>query len=504
MNFKWELNKFREENSENIFFFFSSALGFVSFDKPNQYQTHSCSPSLWALYCVVCDIAKARRKENKIEEKKNSRKTRGYFFILCFPFLLSLSHNIYKENNIKKKVWIKQEGVSGVCWNIDNSSSRRNVLKSMRKIKMNLKFSLELRSAATFLVLILTTTAVASLPSSTTTKSSIHETTTSSSSTAAKLERTSKYPPTTSSDANNDVISFGIRSFTVKVSTNERNLLPTTSSTINPNDNRNVINQQMSRASANENENERSKFKLLQQQDDANNSKLFRKFQVDEKSSLSSSSAAASSRQKMKLDDFFPSKEEDFRPILMESSRKLNRTKIDDNKINNRRADMLLLPPLRYNKMNSNKKATDVPSAASTISESVENIKIDDSNRNELSSSTAEISNSSLELIKTPTKQKQSSEADDFAVSEKADTTFKQLRDIGNIDIRIIPPEKRIDLRRVALMNLGERSTNLDCSISNLPQDATIWHGNSTHVLNFPLKVRPSWTGILWCDESES
>lgn len=339
----------------------------------------------------------------------------------------------------------------------------------MQKIKMNLKFSLELRSAA-ILVLILTTTAVrnvSSLPSSTTKSFSIHEGETSTSkaeATATKIERTTKYPPTTSSDANNDVISFGIRSFTVKVSTNERNSLPTTSSTINPNDNRNVINQQMSRASANENVNERSKFKLLQQQqqDDANNSKLFRKFQV-EKSSLSSSplspsAAAAASRQKMKLDDFFPSKDEDFRPILMESSRKLNRTKIDDNKINNRRTDMLLLPPLR-------KKATDVLSAPANI-KSVENIKIDDSNRNELSSSTAEISNSSFELIKTPARA-----ADDFVASEKADTTFKQLRDIGNIDIRIIPPEKRIDLRRVALMNLGERSTaNLDCSISNLPQ----------------------------------
>lgn len=414
----------------------------------------------------MCDIAKRKGKKNRGEEKqqKNSR--------IFFQFSsLSLSHNIYKKIKHKKKFELSRK--SEVAYGgtlFDNGSSKRNVLKSMQKIKMNLKFSLELRSTA-ILVLILTTTAVrnvSSLPSSTTKSFSIHEGETSTSkaeATATKIERTTKYPPTTSSDANNDVISFGIRSFTVKVSTNERNSLPTTSSTINPNDNRNVINQQMSRASANENVNERSKFKLLQQQqqqDDANNSKLFRKFQV-EKSSLSSSplspsAAAAASRQKMKLDDFFPSKDEDFRPILMESSRKLNRTKIDDNKINNRRTDMLLLPPLR-------KKATDVLSAPANI-KSVENIKIDDSNRNELSSSTAENSNSSFELIKTPARA-----ADDFVASEKADTTFKQLRDIGNIDIRIIPPEKRIDLRRVALMNLGERSTaNLDCSISNLPQ----------------------------------
>lgn len=340
---------------------------------------------------------------------------------------------------------------------------------------MNLKFSLELRCSV--LILILSTANVYSLPSSTT-ASRIHESETSDNASSTEASTATATAPNTehaNHDDNNDgLFGFGIRSFTVKVSTSQ-----STSPPINPNDDhRNVINQQMS-------DNERSKFKLQQQKDDANNIKLMRMFEA-------SPSTPSSALQKItKLDDFFPwirSKDENFRPVLMESSRKLNRTKMNDNKINNRRADMLLLPPLRFNKMD--------PSSSTT--ESVESVKIDDSARNELSSSQAVSKSSSHELIKSssPTTTKLTtgeSSVTPANVVEKADTTFKQLRDVGNIDIRIIPPEKRIDLRsRATYTNLGERSTeNLDCSISNLPADATIWHPNATHVLNFPLKVRP-------------
>lgn len=342
---------------------------------------------------------------------------------------------------------------------------------------MNLKFSLKLRESAC--VLILTTTfclvnvahTSSSLASTTTTASSIHE-----SKTIKPPERATKFPLTTSSDANNDAISFGIRSFTVKVSANERNILATTKRPplINPTDNRILINQRMAA-----DEIERSDFDL-QRHNDANKSKLLQNLGAYEKLKLST---AANSRQKMELDNFFPSKDEDFRPMLMESSRKLNRTKMSESQINARPAADI---PYRYNKMDP--LLTSTPAATDM---KVESVKIIESStlKNLTVFSNAETLNSSFELIKLPTsKQMTVTEADD-GIAEKAETTFKSRE---NIDIRIIPPEKHIDLRSVT-PNLAERSTvNLDCNISNFPSDATFWHGNATHVLNFPLKVRPS------------
>lgn len=338
---------------------------------------------------------------------------------------------------------------------------------------MNLKFSLELFAGVLVLVLAATVRNVSSLPSSTTAKSSIHENETKSTPPTTTTIATSKYPPT---DANNDVISFGIRSFTVKVSANERNY--PTSSTINPNDNRNVINQMSSEGA--EREEAQTKTRL----EDANESgKLLRKIDIEERPPHLPSPAP---RQKTKLDDFFPSKDEDFRPILRERSRSskstLNKTKNYDSKINNR-SDITTtpLPPpslsLRSSKQREN---------------SAEKIKIDDSK-------------ASSELITA----KSAATTDDLVASQKADTTFKQLRDIGNIDIRIMPQEQsRPDLGRLLrfgietgdlrilppekrrFVSYGDRSsTNLDCTISNFPPDATIWHGNATHVLNFPVKV---------------
>lgn len=345
---------------------------------------------------------------------------------------------------------------------------------------MNLKFPLKLRGSAG--VLILTTTfclanvahTSSSLASSTTTASSIHE-----SKTSKPPERATKFPLTTSSDANNDAISFGIRSFTVKISANERNIPATTRRPplINPTDNRILINQRMAADKIERSDND------FQRQNDAKKSKLLQNLGAYEKLKLS---PAESSRQKMELNNFFPSKDEDFRPMLMESSRKINRTKMSESQINARPAANI---PFRYNKMDP--LSTSTPAATD---KKVESVKINNSGTLKnlpVFSNGTETSNSSFELIKSPTSKQTTvtGERVDDGIAEKAETTFKSRE---NIDIRIIPPEKHIDLRSVT-PNLVERSTaNLDCNISNLPSDATFWHGNATHVLNFPLKVRPS------------
>lgn len=419
----------------------------------------------------MCDTTKCRKKREEKYIYKNGKKKRKKKF-LC------LKKKKNKKDKIKKKVCAEK------CFRII----------SMKEIRMNLKFSLELFAAVLVLILGTTVKNVSSLPSSTT-KSSIHENeTVSTPPTTQTTITTSKYPPT---DANNDVISFGIRSFTVKVSANERNYPIPTSSTINPNDNRNVINQK----SGNENEPSLTSTSLLAE-NNANNeqrSKLFnRKFDIEERPPQLPLPVP---RQKTKLDDFFPSsKSEDFRPILKERSRKTNKTKNNDSKINNRSDNTTPtsspLPLLLSTKTRE----------AAFATENISKIKIDDSSKSEAKAHAAEISNSSSELISRK-KSEPTATTDDLVASQKADTTFKQLRDIENIDIRIMPQEKsRLDLGRILrfgeddlrilppekrrFVSFGDRSaSNLDCSISNFPQDATIWHGNATHVLNFPVKV---------------